>query len=49
MRAAMCGGDKCIVFWLGEMKDTYRLYELSLDRRILEGIIKKYTGGHGVV
>jgi hypothetical protein len=38
--------------WAGEgakMKETHNLNELSLDGKILEGIIKKYTGEHGVV
>jgi len=30
------------VFWGGEMKETHNLKGLSLDRKILEGIIKKH-------
>ena len=46
-RAAICGEDKWIVlFWGGDMKKTDHLNGLSLGRKILEGVIKKYTGGH---
>jgi hypothetical protein len=31
------------------MKETDNLNGLSLGREILEGVIKKYTGRHGVV
>jgi hypothetical protein len=50
-RAAICGEDKWIVvFWEGgDMKETDHLNRLSLGRKILESVIKKYTGGLGVV